>query len=261
MRIIAGKYKRTPLKTLEGEDITRPTRDMVKEALFSSIMIYSDTTLLDLFSGSGAIGLEALSRGAKDVTFNDVNKDAVRIIKENLKKVREEREVLNLDYKLCLAKMEGRHFDYIYVDPPYAFKEYENISQADYDSAVNAIKTINTSITNLGANYGEEEIKSALSSNPLDSGDFSSTLTKLASNLDMVKSKIQEQYSLIESNKDYDKIPSDCNHKDSCPFIATLVQNQKIGYTLNIVRVVLQYHAARKHLFDLLNKIRLKFVL
>ena len=127
MRIIAGKYKRTPLKTLEGEDITRPTRDMVKEALFSSIMIYSDTTLLDLFSGSGAIGLEALSRGAKDVTFNDVNKDAVRIIKENLKKVREEREVLNLDYKLCLAKMEGRHFDYIYVDPPYAFKEYENI--------------------------------------------------------------------------------------------------------------------------------------
>ena len=92
MRIIAGKYKRTPLKTLEGEDITRPTRDMVKEALFSSIMIYSDTTLLDLFSGSGAIGLEALSRGAKDVTFNDVNKDAVRIIKENLKKVREERE-------------------------------------------------------------------------------------------------------------------------------------------------------------------------
>ena len=107
------------------------------------------------------------------------------------------------------------------------FKEYENISQADYDSAVNAIKTINTSITNLGANYGEEEIKSVLSSNPLDSGDFSSTLTKLTSNLDMVKSKIQEQYNLIESNKDYDKIPSDCNHKDSCPFIATLVQNQK----------------------------------
>ena len=67
MRVIAGKYKKTPIKTLEGEDITRPTRDMVKEALFSSITVDADTKFLDLFSGSGSIGLEALSRDAKEV--------------------------------------------------------------------------------------------------------------------------------------------------------------------------------------------------
>ena len=127
MRIIAGKYKRTPLKTLEGEEITRPTRDMVKEALFSSIVIYSDTTLLDLFSGSGAIGLEALSRGAEDVVFNDVNRQAVGVIHENLKKVHEERLVLQSDYEDCLKKMKGRRFDYIFCDPPYAFKDYDRI--------------------------------------------------------------------------------------------------------------------------------------
>ena len=123
MRIIAGKYKRTNLNTLEGE-LTRPTKDMVKEALFSSIDINSDTMFLDLFSGSGAIGLEALSRGAKDCIFNDSNKDAVRIIKENLDKVHENRTVYNLDYVSCLNRIKGTRFDYIYLDPPYAFGSY-----------------------------------------------------------------------------------------------------------------------------------------
>ena len=127
MRIIAGKYKRTPLNTLNGEDITRPTKDMVREALFSSITVYSDTFFLDLFSGSGAIGLEALSRGAKEVVFNDASREAVRIIESNLEKVRENRQVLNLDYKDCIRKLEGQSFDYIYCDPPYDFKEYEDI--------------------------------------------------------------------------------------------------------------------------------------
>ncbi len=127
MRIIAGKYKRTPLNTLEGEDITRPTKDMVREALFSSIMIYSDTAFLDLFAGSGAIGLEALSRGAEEVVFNDINKEAVKVIDSNLAKVKENRQVMNLDYKDCIRKLEGHGFDYIYCDPPYDFKEYGNI--------------------------------------------------------------------------------------------------------------------------------------
>lgn len=127
MRIIAGKYKRTPIKTLEGEDITRPTRDMVKEALFSSIQIYEDTKLLDLFSGSGAIGLEALSRGASDVVFNDINKAAVGIIKTNLAKVNEDRKVYNLDYQKCCEQLQGSKFDYIYCDPPYNFKSYEDL--------------------------------------------------------------------------------------------------------------------------------------
>ena len=127
LRVIAGKYKRTNLKTLEGEDITRPTKDMVKEALFSSINIFSDTKFLDLFSGSGAIGIEALSRGASDVVFNDINKNAVRIIKDNLEKIHEDRIVYNDDYQTCLSKLENYHFDYVYCDPPYAFNSYEDL--------------------------------------------------------------------------------------------------------------------------------------
>ena len=127
MRIIAGKYKKTPILTLDGEDITRPTRDMVKEALFSTISIYSDTAFLDLFAGSGSIGLEALSRGAEKVVFNDLNKDAVKIIKKNLAKVKEDREVYNLDYQECLKKLQDGGFDYIYIDPPYKFMTYEDI--------------------------------------------------------------------------------------------------------------------------------------
>ena len=127
MRIIAGKYKRNPLKTLDGEDITRPTRDMVKEALFSTIFIDEETRFLDLFAGSGAIGLEALSRGAKDAVFNDINKDAYRIICANLDKVHENRKVYQMDYKKCLNTIKGEEFDYIYLDPPYAFHEYERL--------------------------------------------------------------------------------------------------------------------------------------
>ena len=127
MRVIAGKYKRTPINTLQGSDITRPTKDMVKEAVFSSIQIDEDTKFLDLFSGTGAIGIEALSRGAKDVVFNDLNKQAYNIIKQNLNKVKEDRRLFNLDYQKCLEKLAGEKFDYIYCDPPYNFKDYEGI--------------------------------------------------------------------------------------------------------------------------------------
>jgi len=127
LRVIAGKYKRSNLNTLEGDDITRPTRDMVKEALFSSINLYEDDYFLDLFSGSGAIGIEALSRGVNNVYFNDVNKEAYKIIKSNLAKLKEDRMVYNLDYKDCLNKLKDIKFDYIYIDPPYKFNEYENI--------------------------------------------------------------------------------------------------------------------------------------
>lgn len=127
MRVIAGKYKRTPIKTLDGEDITRPTKDMVKEALFSSIQIFEDTKFLDLFAGTGSIGIEALSRGASDCIFNDINSQAFKIINENLQKVRENRIVLNLDYQECCKRLEGEKFDYIYCDPPYNFKAYEDL--------------------------------------------------------------------------------------------------------------------------------------
>lgn len=125
MRIISGKYKRTNLNSLEG-DSTRPTKDMVKEALFDSIQIMPDESLLDLFAGSGAIGIEALSRHAK-ATFNDANIKAVKVIESNLNKIHENAKVLNLDYKECLSKLRNEGFDYLFVDPPYIFDEYENI--------------------------------------------------------------------------------------------------------------------------------------
>ena len=126
MRIIAGKYKRTPIKTLDGDDITRPTKDMVKEALFSSIQIYEDTSFLDLFSGSGSIGLEAISRGSNDVIFNDSNIKAYRIIKENLEHLDLKNDVYNLDYADLLNRI-NKSFDYIYCDPPYRFNNYEDL--------------------------------------------------------------------------------------------------------------------------------------
>lgn len=126
MRIIAGKYKRTPLVTLEG-DLTRPTKDMVKEALFDSLQINDGDSFLDLFSGSGSIGIEAISRGAIKVIFNDFNKDAVKVIETNLRKINVEAKVFNLNYEECLFRLNDYPFNYIFLDPPYAFDEYENI--------------------------------------------------------------------------------------------------------------------------------------
>ena len=116
MRVVAGKYKRSTLLTLDSL-ATRPTKDMVKEALFSSIYV-EDSLFLDLFSGSGSIGIEALSRGARDVVFNDLSKDAVKVIKTNLSKFKEDKRVYNLDYLSCLNRLEDK-FDYIFGDIAY----------------------------------------------------------------------------------------------------------------------------------------------
>lgn len=126
MRIISGKYRRTPLVSLEGES-TRPTKDMVKEALFDCLQVNEGETFLDLFSGSGAIGIEAISRGCQRVVFNDFNKNSVKIIETNLDKIHEKAKVLNFDYEECLFKLNDTPFDYIFLDPPYAFKEYDKV--------------------------------------------------------------------------------------------------------------------------------------
>ena len=86
MRVVAGKARGTQLKTIESNE-TRPTKDMVKEALFS--ILYSkvqDAIFLDLFAGSGAIGIEALSRGAAKAYFSDINKECVKVINSNIEK-------------------------------------------------------------------------------------------------------------------------------------------------------------------------------
>ncbi|MCR5420973.1 MAG: 16S rRNA (guanine(966)-N(2))-methyltransferase RsmD [Lachnospiraceae bacterium] len=128
MRVIAGSARRLLLKTPAGY-VTRPTSDKVKETLFNILMpyIYSDTVFLDLFSGSGGIGIEALSRGALKTVFVENNKEAVACIKENLKTTRfsEASSVMNSDALTALHKLEGQEiFDIIFMDPPYN-KGYE----------------------------------------------------------------------------------------------------------------------------------------
>ncbi len=122
MRVIAGSAKRMPLKTVEGMD-TRPTTDRIKETLFNMISEYlADSYFLDLFSGSGAIGIEALSRGAAHATFVEQSKKAMNCIRENLKftKLDNRAEVYEADVINALSRLEGKRvFDYVFMDPPY----------------------------------------------------------------------------------------------------------------------------------------------
>lgn len=121
MRIISGRARGTNLYTLEGME-TRPTLDRVKESLFNIIneRIY-DSQVLDLFSGSGAIGLEFASRGAKEVLLCDKSKKATEIIQKNIQKTHLEENVklYNCDFKELLQKIKNKKFDFIYLDPPY----------------------------------------------------------------------------------------------------------------------------------------------
>ena len=122
MRIISGKARGTKLYTLEGEN-TRPTLDRVKESIFSIIQgKIEGAKILDLFSGSGAIGLEFLSRGAEEAILCDKSKEAVNIIKKNIEKTHMEKmvQVFNTDFENCLEKLKNEQFDIIYLDPPYA---------------------------------------------------------------------------------------------------------------------------------------------
>ena len=119
MRIISGRARGTKLFTLEGLD-TRPKLDRVKEPLFSIIGLkIQDADVLDLFSGSGALGLEALSRGAKKAILCDNSKKAIQIIENNIKKTKLNAEIINDDFIKCLEKLKEKQFDIIFLDPPY----------------------------------------------------------------------------------------------------------------------------------------------
>ena len=122
MRVIAGSAKRIQLKTVEGFE-TRPTTDRIKETLFNMISEYlADSTFLDLFSGSGAIGIEALSRGAASAVFVENNFCAMNCVHENLLKTElsPRAETYEMDVFTALKRFEGnKKFDYIFMDPPY----------------------------------------------------------------------------------------------------------------------------------------------
>lgn len=123
MRVIAGSARRLLLKTLDGLD-TRPTTDRIKETLFNMLNPrIPGCIFLDLFAGSGAIGIEALSRGAGMAVMVDNNPKAAECIRENLRKTRLEENalVMSQDVIAALKKLEGRNlrFDIIFMDPPY----------------------------------------------------------------------------------------------------------------------------------------------
>ena len=125
MRIITGSAKGKKLVSLEGE-ATRPTSERIKEAVFSSIQFdVEDRRVLDLFAGSGQMGLEALSRGAEKATFIDSSREAMEIVKQNAKTTGffEKCHYLVSDWRNYIRKASGREqFDLVFVDPPYAMK-------------------------------------------------------------------------------------------------------------------------------------------
>jgi len=142
MRVISGTAKRIPLVTPEGLD-TRPTTDRTKETLFNMIQPYlADCRFLDLFSGSGAIGIEALSRGAQEAVFVENGKEALQCINKNLEKTRLSSNAVVMRENVfdALNKLEGSNkvFDVVFMDPPYN-KELERqvLEKLDGSNIVN----------------------------------------------------------------------------------------------------------------------------
>ncbi len=120
MRVITGTARSKKLVTPKGLDV-RPTTDMVKEAVFSAVQFEIEGAfVLDLFAGSGQIGIEALSRGAKGAVFLDKSRDAIAAVKENLKHTQldDKAKVLLMD-SLAFLKSTQERFDFIFIDPPY----------------------------------------------------------------------------------------------------------------------------------------------
>lgn len=122
MRVISGKARGTKLSSIESLS-TRPTLDRVKESLFNIIQNnLRGAVVLDLFAGSGQLGIEALSRGADKAYLCDINRDAVKMIKQNLEKtkLKDKAVVINEDYKKALRTLNtNEKFDIIFIDPPY----------------------------------------------------------------------------------------------------------------------------------------------
>ena len=129
MRVITGEAKGIHLKTLEGLDV-RPTTDRVKEGMFSAIQfdLYG-ARVLDLFAGSGQLGIEAISRGARQTVFVDQSADALKTVRENLEKTRlSDRAVLHqMMAEQFIRKGDGEKFDFIFLDPPYRMQILDKI--------------------------------------------------------------------------------------------------------------------------------------
>jgi 16S rRNA (guanine(966)-N(2))-methyltransferase RsmD len=159
MRIITGKAKGIRLKTLEGES-TRPTAERVKESVFSMLQFdLEGREILDVFAGSGQMGLEAVSRGAAHVTLVDQSKDAIRIIQENVSKTKltEQCTVYQgsaLDY---IRRNQGKKVDIVFLDPPYASGLYAPVLRLLYESEILKPTTVLVCESDTELIFGEDE--------------------------------------------------------------------------------------------------------
>lgn len=131
VRVISGSARGLKLNK-PGDDRVRPTTDRVKESMFNIVQdwVY-DSQVLDLFAGSGALGIEALSRGASQAVFCDNSLDSIKIIKSNIEKAKvvDRSQIVSGDFKRCLRDMEAKNqsFDMIFVDPPYYKGLFEEV--------------------------------------------------------------------------------------------------------------------------------------
>ena len=143
MRVIAGKFRSRPLRSMRGKDV-RPTADRLRETLFDVLtagnpVALEGTVWLDLYAGTGAVGIEALSRGAGMVYFVESSREAAGLVSENLRSlgITEGCQVLRLDVRRALEELESRAVavDFAFLDPPYRMEEaylntLEKLSQA-----------------------------------------------------------------------------------------------------------------------------------
>ncbi|MGA2021204.1 MAG: 16S rRNA (guanine(966)-N(2))-methyltransferase RsmD [Candidatus Sulfotelmatobacter sp.] len=145
MRVIAGKYRGHPLRSLNGKDI-RPTSDRLRETLFNVLTSGNPTALegtvwLDLFAGTGAVGIEALSRGAQQVFFVETSAPATKVIEQNLQnlKIADGYRILRDDLAGILWRLQREHVaaDIVFLDPPYRMQDaYERTLMALADSSL-----------------------------------------------------------------------------------------------------------------------------
>ncbi len=130
MRIIAGKFKRRVIRIARGQEV-RPTTDRVRQAVFDTLAVridFTDLVVLDLFAGSGILGIEALSRGAAHCTFVEYNRSAVQSIAQSIKTLHleDQTQIMNTDALRFLSQTTTQ-YDLIFADPPYNFQHYQEL--------------------------------------------------------------------------------------------------------------------------------------
>jgi 16S rRNA (guanine966-N2)-methyltransferase len=139
VRVIAGKYRSRTLRSLRGQEL-RPTSDRLRETLFNILgPTVEGSTFIDLYAGTGAVGIEALSRGARSAIFVEQHAPAIALIRRNLQSlgIEKEAEIISTSVLRALERMESRHLhaEFIFLDPPYAaHQEQENVLEFLGDS-------------------------------------------------------------------------------------------------------------------------------